>query len=81
MKDRCPICYGYKVDSTTTFSVELGFGVVVVRHVPAVVCEQCGTEWIDDENAEKLEEMVMSAKKKQMMVEISEFSMLDKLAS
>jgi len=27
--------------------VDLGFGVVVVRNVPAKVCSQCGEEWID----------------------------------
>jgi len=81
VESRCPICYGYKTNSTTTFSVDLGFGVVVVRHVPAVVCEQCGIEWINDDNAEKLEEIVSLAKEKQTMIEVSEFSVLDKLAS
>lgn len=81
MTNRCPLCNGYKVDSTTTFTVDLDFGVVVVRHVPAVVCEQCGSEWIDDNNADKLEKIVQSAKKKQSMVEVSEFSALDKIAS
>ena len=81
MNSRCPQCNGYKIDSTTTFTVDLGFGVVVVRHVPAVICEQCGAEWIDDENAQKLENMVLEAKQKQAMVEISEFSALEKIAS
>lgn len=73
-KGRCPICKGYKVDSTTTFTVDLDFGVVVVRHVPATVCEQCSTEWIDDETSEKLEQLVNEAKQKHSMVEVSEFS-------
>ena len=80
-KNRCPICQGYKVEATTTFTVDLDFGVVVIRHVPATVCEQCSTEWIDDENAEKLEELVNEAKAKHSIVEISEFPYLDKRAS
>jgi YgiT-type zinc finger domain-containing protein len=80
-KNRCPICQGYKIESTTTFTVDLDFGVVVVRHVPATVCEQCSVEWIDDENAEKLEELVNEAKAKHSIVEISEFPYLDKEAS
>ena len=40
----CAICNGHITDSTTTFTVDLEFGVVVVRHVPALVCEQCGAE-------------------------------------
>ncbi|MDF1882967.1 type II toxin-antitoxin system MqsA family antitoxin [Sulfurimonas sp. SAG-AH-194-C21] len=81
MQSRCPLCNGYKVKSTTTFTADLGFGVVVVRHVPATVCEQCSAEWIDDDNAELLERIVLEAKNKQAMVEISEFSALEKLAS
>ncbi len=71
---RCPICKGYKIKSTTTFTVDLNFGVVVVRHVPATVCEQCSAEWIEDADAEKLEQLVNEAKRKHSMVEIAEFS-------
>jgi len=80
-ENRCPICNGYKNESTTTFTVDLDFGVVVVRHVPAIVCEQCGAEWISDENAEKIEHIVNEAKAKHSMVEISEFSHFTKIAS
>lgn len=80
-KNRCPICQGYKIDATTTFTVDLDFGVVVVRHVPATVCEQCSAEWIDNVTAEKLEQLVNEAKQKHSMVEISEFSSLAKKAS
>jgi YgiT-type zinc finger domain-containing protein len=78
---RCPICNGYKSESTTTFTVDLDFGVVVVRHVPATVCEQCGAEWIDDNNAEQLDQIVNYAKQKHTMVEVLEFSSLKKEAS
>ena len=33
---------------TTTFAVDLKFGVVVVRDVPAFVCQIRGDAWIDD---------------------------------
>ncbi len=56
--DSCPLCGGRKVPGETTISVELGFGVVVVRHVPALVCGQCGEEWIDDAVSRKLEQQV-----------------------
>ena len=78
---RCPICKGYKIKSTTTFTVDLNFGVVVVRHVPATVCEQCSAEWIEDADAEKLEQLVNEAKRKHSMVEIAEFSSFAKKAS
>ena len=34
-KNLCPLCGGQKVHGKTIYSVDLGFGVVVVRIVPA----------------------------------------------
>ncbi|MFA6138121.1 MAG: type II toxin-antitoxin system MqsA family antitoxin [Sulfurimonas sp.] len=76
--NRCPVCKGYKSMSDTTFTVDLGFGVVVVRHVPAEVCEQCGAEWIDDATSKNLEDIVTYARSKHSIVEISEYSTLSK---
>ena len=73
-KQRCPICNGHKSRATTTFSVDLGYGVVVIRDVPAIVCEQCGSEWIQDKEAEQLEKLVEDAKKKHAMIEVSSFA-------
>ncbi len=70
----CPICYGFKSSGTTTFTVDLGFGVVVVRDVPATVCEQCGAEWIEDNIAEKLEDIVQDAREKHTMIEVATFT-------
>ena len=57
--DLCPFCRGAKRPGTTTFTAELGFGVVVVRRVPASVCGQCGADWISDKVAGKLEALVV----------------------
>lgn len=67
----CPLCGGEKKQGKTTFTVELGFGVVVVREVPATVCVQCGADWIDDSIAARLEELVNDARKKHHMVEVT----------
>ncbi|MDD5559556.1 YgiT-type zinc finger protein [Candidatus Methylomirabilis sp.] len=61
--DRCPPCSGTKRPGNTTFTVGLGFGVVVVRNVPATVCSQCGADWIVDDVAARIEELVDDAKK------------------
>ena len=55
----------------TTFTVDLGFGVVVVREVPATVCSQCGADWIDDAISEKLEKIVDDARQKHNLVEVT----------
>ncbi|HJX18308.1 MAG TPA: type II toxin-antitoxin system MqsA family antitoxin [Acidiferrobacterales bacterium] len=70
---RCPLCGGEKQSGTTTFAVDLKFGVVVVREVPALVCTKCGDAWIDDPVAAKLESIVMEARSKHTVVEITQW--------
>jgi hypothetical protein len=50
--------------------VDLGFGVVVVRNVPASVCSQCGEEWIAADTARELERLVEEARQKRLQVEV-----------
>lgn len=71
----CPLCRGVKKAGKTTFTVDLGFGVVVVREVPATVCSQCGADWIDDAIAEKLEKIVDGARQKHNLVEVTTLAM------
>ena len=70
---RCPLCGGEKQPGTTTFAVDLKFGVVVVREVPAFVCTKCGNAWIDDLVAAKLESIVADARCKQAVVEVTQW--------
>jgi len=72
--NKCPLCGGGKKAGRTTITVDLGFGVVVVRDVPASVCSQCGADWIDDSIASKLEEIVNDARQKRHIVEVTTLS-------
>ncbi|MEK7307346.1 MAG: type II toxin-antitoxin system MqsA family antitoxin [Nitrospirota bacterium] len=72
--NKCPLCGGTKKSGRTTFTTDLGFGVVVVRDVPATVCSQCGADWIEDSIAAKLEEIVKDARKKHHIVEVTTLS-------
>jgi len=69
--DRCPLCGGAKAPGITTFSADLGSGVVVVRRVRATVCSQCGEEWIDNATASQLEEIVNEARLRRHEVEVT----------
>ena len=69
--DQCPMCDGRKMPGTTTFSADLGSGVVVVRQVRATVCSQCGEEWIDDATAGQIEEIVNEARTRRLQVEVA----------
>ena len=72
--DICPLCGGAKEPGTTSFTAELGFGVVVIRNVPATVCSQCGADWIDDATAARIESVMEDAHKKHSQVEVLTFS-------
>ena len=69
-KECCALCGGEWERGTTTFSVDLVFGVVVVRDVPAMVCDQCGEAWIEDGVAAVLEEITADARQRQAVVEV-----------
>lgn len=72
-RPECPLCGGTRVPGKTTFSADLGFGVVLVRGVPATVCDQCGEDWINDDTARRLEEITAQAKRTRHLVEILPF--------
>jgi len=69
--DKCPLCGGTKKEGKTTFTVDLGSGVVVVRDVPATVCSQCGADWIEDAISARLEGIVNEARKRHHLVEVT----------
>jgi len=71
--DQCPLCGGEKIKGMTIFSVDLGFGVVLVRDVPATLCSQCGADWLSDDVAARLEEMVNDARLRHLQVEVTTF--------
>lgn len=71
--DLCALCGGKKRKGETTYTVELGFGVVVIRHVPALICTQCAEEWIEADVAKELEKMVESARNKKLELEVVAF--------
>ena len=64
---------GRKATRHPTFVVDLKFGVVVVREVPAFVCSRCGDAWIDDPVAAKLESIVAETRRKQVLVEVMQW--------
>jgi YgiT-type zinc finger domain-containing protein len=69
----CPLCGGTKKPGKATFTVETGEGVVVVRNVPAEICDLCGEEWIVAAAAKELETHVENARQKHLQVEVVPF--------
>ena len=62
-------------DKTTKFIVDLGSCVVIVKNVPAQVCQQCGEASFDNETAKQLEKIVNTVRNSIMSeVAIVEYS-------
>ncbi|BCX81687.1 HTH-type transcriptional regulator/antitoxin MqsA [Methylomarinovum caldicuralii] len=66
----CPLCGGDKTPGYTTITIDLASGVIVVRKVPAQVCQQCGESWIGQETARHLEKLIQEARKKAPEIEV-----------
>lgn len=54
----CFFCKGQTVETMTKFIVDLGQCVVIVKDVPARVCQQCGEASYSNEVAQQLEKIV-----------------------
>ena len=46
--DKCPVCAGGVKLESAIFSIDFGFGILVVRDVPSFICMKCGSEWHAD---------------------------------
>ena len=57
---------------STKFAVDLTFGVVVVRGVPALVCVSCGDAWIEG-LAARLEEITAAARRNRAAVAVTQW--------
>ena len=66
----CPLCSGKIEPGTTTFTVDLKTGVVIVRNVPAFVCTQCGEDWIDNPVSIRLEGIAARARARNTQLEM-----------
>ena len=67
---KCGICGAGTKSGLTTVSIDNGTGVIVVRNVPANICERCGEEWIDSKNAMRVETITKRASKDNAQIEV-----------
>lgn len=66
----CFFCKGETIETTTKFIVDLGNCVVIVKNVPARVCQQCGEATYSNDVAKHLEKIV-DAVKSSIMSEVA----------
>lgn len=58
---------------STTFTIERGNLLLVVRHVPALICNQCGEEFVEGSTHERLEDLAVQAKREGAQVLVREY--------
>jgi YgiT-type zinc finger domain-containing protein len=59
----CFVCKGSLEDKLTTFMVDIGNCIVIVKSVPSQVCSQCGETSYSDNVVAELEKIVSEARK------------------
>lgn len=71
----CVICKtGDVLPGTATFTITRGHMTLVVKQVPARVCENCGEEYVDEAIAEELLKRAAEAERTGVQVEVREYA-------
>ena len=70
----CFLCKGRIVPDTTTFMVDLGRCIIIVRNVPCDRCQQCGDTSYSNEVAKKLEQIVEKLKDSISEIAVTDYS-------
>lgn len=59
---KCPICEDYMKKGKTSLTFERsGDKIMVVKNVPALICNQCGEVFVNIKTTQQVEKMVESA--------------------
>jgi YgiT-type zinc finger domain-containing protein len=72
---KCPMCRrGETAPGKATLTYELGTGVLVVRGVPAEICDFCGDEYLDEETVERLDALLAKGCTPGVEIELREYT-------
>lgn len=69
----CFMCKGEIISSTTTFMVDLGNCIIIVKNVPCSQCSQCGEISYSNEVAKRLEKIVDTLKNTVTEIAITDY--------
>lgn len=72
---KCAICKNGETHSgTTTVTMTRGEATIVIKNVPAEICENCGEYYLDDAISAKILAMAEEAIKQNHEVEVIQFA-------
>ncbi len=73
---KCMICkHGNTQKGSTTITLEKDGSTIVFKHVPALVCENCGEKYIEDETAKEVLSKAKEIQKSGVEVDIREYKL------
>jgi YgiT-type zinc finger domain-containing protein len=71
----CVICKtGDVTPGTTSFSVERGEMTLVLKRVPARVCDQCGEAYFDEDTTRRIEEIAEKVQDAGVQVAVQDYA-------
>ena len=71
---KCVVCkQGETKDGTATVTLEVGPTTLVVKQVPAKVCQNCGEEYVDDKITNQLMRQAKEAANVGVQVDVREY--------
>ncbi|WP_417501044.1 type II toxin-antitoxin system MqsA family antitoxin [Marinobacter sp.] len=72
---KCSICKsGETHPGTTTVTMTRGEATIVVKNVPADICDNCGEYYLDDATSAKILSLAEEAIKQNLEVEVIQFA-------
>jgi YgiT-type zinc finger domain-containing protein len=58
----CPLCKSKMIEGTTVLTFKMdGTQILVIKDVPALICDQCGEEYVNIETSKNVEKQVNQA--------------------
>lgn len=69
----CDLCGSLMTEQVVTYTIEFGDRLVVVEHVPARVCVQCGERLYNPETVERLQKTVREQRAPSRMLQTPVF--------
>ena len=71
----CPICKsGTTSQGFTTLTVEKGTSTIIIKKVPADICDNCGEAYVSEEIGKKVYNLVETEVKKGIEIEVLNFA-------
>ena len=79
---KCSLCKtGSMVPGTATLTLERDETTLVIKDVPALVCDQCGDESFEAEAADRALEMLDEAVRRSVVIEMVHFARAEERVS